>query len=167
MSDAPLVIFLALLHLLHDIDGFSVWRPQKWAQYCGWCTTSAKWRERITSVDLLAVLFLKQPTILLATFAARTRFSGSCSTCLPGPAVHFLPSCVTAHHPPVGTVRGQDAAFSFLELHKTSGNPFFWVIEVPLNGSTFIRSVSHSSQLCVLIKLSSHLAVRGYEVAQT
>lgn len=61
----------------------------------------------------------------------------------------------------------QDAAFPFVELHVFSGSPSLQVIEIPLNDSAAISSISDSSQFNIFFGLTSHLFVEGYQVAQT
>lgn len=126
--------------------------PRTGASTPGVVSLGPKGRGRITSIDLMATLFLKQPKMPLATFAARAHFNISCSTCLPGPTVHILPSHVPARRPTTGSGTQaysspvQDTASPFLEPHEISGSPFFQVIEVPLNLTAQQSGVLSSQQ---------------------
>lgn len=70
----PLVIFMALCCTRSAMSAsFLYGGAQNWAQHSSCHFTSTEWKGRISSLYSLTVLFLTQPRMLLATFAARTR----------------------------------------------------------------------------------------------
>lgn len=85
----------------------------------------------------------------------------------PGPS---LQSCFPVGQPQCVLVDGvippqvQDFTFSLVELHRITLCPFLQPVEVPLNGSVAISSISHSSQyhvwLCVVSALSSRFFMK-------
>ena len=69
---SPFMNSVALCWTLSSTSMSSLCRgAQNWTQYSRGGLTSAEWRGRLTSLDLLATLLLMQPRQLLAAFAAR------------------------------------------------------------------------------------------------
>ncbi|KAK4827979.1 hypothetical protein QYF61_022681 [Mycteria americana] len=72
----------------------------------------------------------------------------------------FLPSCFAAGWSQHVLVHGvvprqvQNLAFSFTEVHKVPVSSFLQPVQVPLDGSTPLWPVTHSSQFCVICKLA-------------
>jgi len=50
--------------------------------------------------------------------------------------------------------RGQEFVFPSVELHESPLCPFLQHLEAPLNDSTTIWSIKHSSQFCIICKLA-------------
>lgn len=46
----------------------------------------------------------------------------------------------------------QESALCLVELHEVLISPFLLPVEVPLDGSTTLMSISHSSEFCVISK---------------
>ncbi|KAK4810833.1 hypothetical protein QYF61_008805 [Mycteria americana] len=51
-------------------------------------------------------------------------------------------------------VQVQDFALPLVELHEVPVSPFLQSVQVPLDGSTTLWHISHSSQICVISKLA-------------
>lgn len=90
--------------------------------------------------------------------AITKHIAGTCpSWCPPGPTKAFSANLfsrwsalVAGFIPP----QGHNLGFPFMELHDVPVGPFFQPPVVPLNSSTPTWSINHSSQFCIINKLS-------------
>jgi len=120
------------------------------------CLTRADQRRRITSLDLLAALCLKQPKMLVAFFAISTHSWIIVSFLLIRTPRSILPSCfstiysLTVWVPGIIPSHGKHLAFPFAELHKAPVSLLLQPIKVLLNESTPICCISHFSQFCII-----------------
>ena len=142
----------------------SYWEASNWAQYATCGLSSAEQRGRVTSLDLLVIFCLMQPRILLALLWGK-------GTLLPPvqPGVHQDPQvffCQAAFQPGGPQhilVHGfvppqvQDCALLFVELDEVPVSPFLQPVVVPLDGSTTVGCISHSSQFDVICKLAESI----------
>lgn len=122
------------------------------------CLTRAAQRGRITSLDLLAMLFLMHTRTRLAFLATRTPLAhgpGSTRTPSPSPQSCFPTGCpqpVQVH----GVVLPQmlDPAFTLAEFHTFLLCPSLQPVTILLKGCTAFQGISHSSQLGVVTELA-------------
>lgn len=127
---------------------------------CG--LTGAERRGRIISLDQILTQFLMQHKTPWAFFPTRSR----CSLTFNWVSTRILRSfsaklfqMVSPQHVLVHGVIStevQDSAFLYLKFHKVPVNLFGQPVGVPLSGSATLCCISHSSQLAVISRASSH-----------
>ncbi|KAK4823457.1 hypothetical protein QYF61_002293 [Mycteria americana] len=131
---------------------------QNWTQHSKCGLTSAEQKGRITSLHLLATTLLMRDHLLqpnlLAFFSTKMHCWLMCnlvSTRTPRGAFQPVsPHCVLV--PGVIPPQGQHFAFPLVELRDSS---VLQAVEVPLDGSTTIWRISHSSQVCIVCEFTA------------
>ena len=114
----------------------------------------------ITSLSLRVTLLLMQPRRQLAFFATRAHFWLMFNRLSTRTLRSFLQSCFSDSQPPACTgawgyfSQMQDIALAFVELQEIPVGPSLQPVKVPLNGSTPIWCIDHSSQFCITCKLA-------------
>jgi len=91
-------LYGSLLDSLQYFLSLLYWGAQNWSHSSRCDHTSAKWRGRITSLDLLAICRVMQLRVPFAFFAARAHCC-SCSSWCPRPRGPFMLSCFPAVWP--------------------------------------------------------------------
>jgi len=112
-----------------------------------WGFTRAEWKGRITSLYLLAILLLMQPSVQLAFWTESTccqLLSSFSSTNTPKSFLEGLLS-IPSLIPGVAPAQMQDLALGFVESHEVHMGPFLQVVQVPLDDILSLWMASHPS----------------------
>jgi len=141
---------------------FFYWGALNWTQYSKCGLNSAEQKGNITSLNLLATLFLTQPKTVVF-FAASAycllMFNPlSTETCMSFSVKLISAQLVPSLYWCMGLFTKsfvQDFAFPFVELHEAHVSPIFQPIKVPPSG--------HSSQFCIISKLAEGAVCPGYQ----
>ncbi|PKU42183.1 neuronal acetylcholine receptor subunit alpha-4 [Limosa lapponica baueri] len=95
----------------------------------------------MTSLDLLATLFLMHVRIPLAFLATRAHCC-------------FMVNFLATRTPKSLSAELQDPTPILVEFHQVPLSPTFWPVHVSLYGSKAFWCVSHSSQFCIISKVA-------------
>ncbi|GAB0193852.1 mitochondrial enolase superfamily member 1 [Grus japonensis] len=138
------------------------WGAQNWTQLSRCGLTSAEQMERITSLNLLAMLCLIQPRIPLDcrlchrdTLLAHVQLAIHQDPQILCSKVAF--QLVSHHHvlmPGVVPPQVQDFAFVLVELHEVPVGSFLQPLEVALDGSMILWFINDTCQCCVISKIA-------------
>ena len=124
------------------------WGAQNKDQVLQMGLVSAEQRGRTTSFDMLAILLLMQPKMALPFFCCKGTYQVLLCQAAFQPS-SLQPVLVCGFFPP----QGQDFACCF-ELHEVPVGLLPQPVEVPLNSSTPVWSVSHSSRFRIICRLA-------------
>lgn len=137
-------ILLDSLQCAHLHKGTQIWTQIRTQSHL----IRANWRERVTSLHVLAVLFPMHSRTLLPFFASGAKLMPT--WCLPRLLGPFLPGYFTIVLLQPGTSAWAEPDISLSWAPGGSCYSFLWSVYVPVDSSATIRHISHSFHFCHL-----------------